>query len=151
MEDFPRKLDLLDDGDMRFFRKVYKAHGVRTGTYDYDFSDSLATFADWSRKSECICFRSKSILCAGFAMQDSLNRSRGIGRLDLMRGLPTAASWEAGLCFDYFESWCRLVGVDIVEFTVDVGMGRVSARDRWMRSRGLKEGFRLYVKELSYG
>ena len=151
MEDFPRKLDLSDGVDMAFCRAVYEANGIGSGTYDYEYGDSLASFADWILKPECVCFRSMSILCGGYAMQDSLNRSRGIGRLDFMRGLPTAGPGEAGLCFDYFESWCRLAGVDIVEFTVDVGMGRVSARDRWMRSRGLKEGFRLYVKELSYG
>ena len=151
MEDFPRQLDLATDKDMAFCRAVYDANGIGSGTYDYGYADSLESFAKWSVRPECVCFRSKSILCAGFAMQDPLNRARGIARLDFMRGLPSAGSGEAGLCFDYFEGWCKVLHVDIVEYTVDVGMGRVSARDRWLRSRGLKEGFRLYVKELSYG
>ena len=150
MDVFPRKLDLLDDVDMRFCRKIYKAHGVLVGTYDYDYSDSLSVLAGYSANPGSVCFRSKSILCAGYGLRDSVNRARRIGRFDFMRGLPSAGFGEAGECFDFFEGWCRVSGVDVIEFSIDIGLGRVSARDRWVRSRGYKEGFRLYVKDLSH-
>ena len=135
---------------MAFCREIYEAHGISAGTHDFDYADSLSVLAGCSGKSGSVCFRSLSILCAGYGLRDSVNRARRIGRFDLMRGLPTAGGWEAGACFDYFENWCREVGVDVIEFSIDVGLGRVSARDRWMRSFGFKEGFRYYVKDLSH-
>ena len=148
MDNFPRKLDLALDVDMSFFRSVYDVHGIGNGGWDYDYSDSLSSFARLSTAPECLAFRSLSILCGGFAMQDSFNRSRGIARLDFMRGLPSAGSGEAGACFDFFENWCIGMGVDCIEFHMDTGFGRLVGRDRWMRLRGYKEGFRTYLKAL---
>ena len=148
MDNFPRLVDFDSLEDVGFCSAIFDLHGLGSGTYDYDWDSVDSEIRGWDGVEGKFLLRSARVLCGGMVYRCPFNSRRIIGRLDLVRWVSGVGARESEECFAFFEKLCREYGATVIEFHLDAGLGRLEVRDRWMRLRQFKEGFRVYVKEL---